>query len=324
MQSGLLYREVTGAGARSSSSVAYRIGAHAHTSPSHLALVDGSIGVTFGELDRRSNQLAKYLGELGAGPEQCVALLLDRSVDFVVAALAVLKSGAAYLPLDSSTPADRAEFILNDAKARLVVSHRGKDRGVGAASARVVEIDGADVKDIAAKSDAAVEFEPALDSLAYIIYTSGSTGQPKGVEITHANLANLIEWHQLAFEVTAQDRASQVAGVGFDAAVWEIWPHLTAGATLHIADETTRRSSQCVEGVAGCPAHHDRLRADGAGGAITPSKLAGSDGAADISHRRRHAASPTGGGVAVRAREQLRSDGMHGGFDVRRGFGGCG
>jgi amino acid adenylation domain-containing protein len=174
-------------------------------------------------------------------------LLLDRSVDFVVAALAVLKSGAAYLPLDSSTPADRAEFILNDAKARLVVSHRGKGRGVGDASARVVEIDGADAGEIAAKSDAAVEFDPVLESLAYIIYTSGSTGQPKGVEITHANLANLIEWHQLAFEVTAQDRASQVAGVGFDAAVWEIWPHLTAGATLHIADETTRCSAQALK-----------------------------------------------------------------------------
>jgi len=84
------------------------------------------------------------------------------------------------------------------------------------------------------------------DSLAYVIYTSGSTGQPKGVEITHANLNNLIQWHQHAFGVTSADRASQVAGVGFDAAVWEIWPTLSAGASLFIADDGTRRSPQAV------------------------------------------------------------------------------
>ncbi len=84
------------------------------------------------------------------------------------------------------------------------------------------------------------------DHLAYIIYTSGSTGQPKGVEITHANLASLVEWHNSEFCVTRQDRASQVAGTGFDAAAWEIWPYLTAGASLHIAADEDRRTPEAL------------------------------------------------------------------------------
>ena len=90
-------------------------------------------------------------------------------------------------------------------------------------------------------------YEPDPESLAYVVYTSGSTGRPKGVEITHANLLNLIDWHQAAFNVTASDRASQVAGLGFDASTWEIWPHLCAGATVSIADEPTRRSPHTLQ-----------------------------------------------------------------------------
>jgi len=106
----------------------------------------------------------------------------------------------------------------------------------------MIELDDADAARIAARPTTYSPVNPDPSSLAYVIYTSGSTGRPKGVEITHANLSNLIDWHQAAFAVTPADRASQVAGLGFDAAVWEIWPHLTAGATLHFADEITRRS----------------------------------------------------------------------------------
>src|SRR5262249_47193247 len=178
-----------------------------------------------------------------------VGLFLERSASFVVAALATLKTGAAYLPLDSSTPADRAASILADAGAPLLLTHRGKTRGWAPGPWRVLEIDGPDATPLPtppARHATRLPGEPAPASLAYVVYTSGSTGRPKGVEITHANLRNLMEWHQAAFRVTAADRASQVAGLGFDAAVWEIWPHLTAGASVHFADEVTRRSPQML------------------------------------------------------------------------------
>jgi amino acid adenylation domain-containing protein len=200
--------------------------------------------LSFGELDEKSNRLARHLTHLGVGTEDCIALLLERSADFVVAALAVLKAGAAYLPLDSSTPAERVAFILGDAGARILISHRRKSAELTGGDWRTIELDGKGQAAIDAES---TEFNPAQtsrDQLAYVVYTSGSTGKPKGVEITHGNLQNLIDWHQEAFDVTAADRASQVAGLGFDAAGWEIWPHLTAGASVHIADEATRRSPQ--------------------------------------------------------------------------------
>jgi amino acid adenylation domain-containing protein len=247
MQSGLLQREpLPGRSASQHSSpapsVASRIAVHAVASPAKSAIIDGNLSVAFADLESRSNQLANYLWEAGAGPESCVAILMERSAQFVVAALAVLKTGAAYLPLDASTPIDRTEFILADAGAKLLLTHRRKARGLSSAQCRVIELDESDAAPIAARPTTYAPIQPDPSSLAYVIYTSGSTGRPKGVEITHANLRNLIDWHKDAFAVTPADRASQVAGLGFDAAVWEIWPHLTAGATLYFADEITRRS----------------------------------------------------------------------------------
>jgi amino acid adenylation domain-containing protein len=253
MQQGLLYREASPAVADAppAKSIAGRIQFQAQLQPRHVAVVDGADSLTYAELDRRANKLANYLLELDARPESCVALLMDRSVDFVVASLAVLKSGAAFLPLDPSTPIERITSILKDAGAKLVVTHRGKagrlvPDALGEDSWQAIEMDSADAGEIEEQPNAGVDFDAGPQSLAYVIYTSGSTGQPKGVEITRGNLSNLIDWHLAAFGVTAQDRASQVAGVGFDAAVWEIWPHLAAGATLFIADEITRRSPQAL------------------------------------------------------------------------------
>ncbi len=133
MQSGLLQREpLPGRSASQHSSptpsVASRITAHAVASPAKPAIVDGNLSITFADLETRSNQLANYLWEAGAGPESCIAILMDRSAQFVIAALAVLKTGAAYLPLDPSTPLDRTEFILADASAKLLLTHRRKSR----------------------------------------------------------------------------------------------------------------------------------------------------------------------------------------------------
>jgi len=225
-------------------SIVGRISGCAVEGAERVAIVDGACALTFKQLDDRSNQLARHLVKLGVGAEDCVALLLERSADFIVSALAVLKAGGAYLPLDSSTPADREAFIVADAGAPLLITHRDKAAAVSVSGCRVIELDGADCIAIDAEATDFEAAEVSSERLAYVIYTSGSTGRPKGVEITHGNLLNLIAWHQQAFGVSAEDRASQVAGLGFDAAGWEIWPHLTAGASLHIADEATRRSPQ--------------------------------------------------------------------------------
>jgi amino acid adenylation domain-containing protein len=232
--------------AESPSSLAARIAHHAAATPQRLAVNDGVTRLSFAELDQQSNQLAAHLLEAGAGPEICVALLLERSAQFIIAALAVLKTGAAYLPLDPSTPTDRVTFILTDAGAPLLLSHRHKAESLPSGAWRIIEIDGPEAAKINARPADSLNIEPAPDFLAYVVYTSGSMGRPKGVEITHANLDNLIRWHQAAFNVTAADHASQVAGLGFDAVAWEIWPHLTAGAAVHIADEMTRRSPQSL------------------------------------------------------------------------------
>ena len=223
-------------------SIPARIARRATIAPNHIAIVDGKAQLTYGEIERQSDLLAARLQEAGAGQEHCIGLFLERSAQFIVAALAVMKSGAAYVPLDSSNPADRVGAILADAGALVLLTDSHKVQSLPAGPWRVIEVDIPDKPG----SITFTKFETDPKSLAYVIYTSGSTGHPKGVEITHASLSNLIDWHQMAFKVTATDRASQVAGLGFDAAVWEIWPYLTAGASLHIADEFTRRSSQAL------------------------------------------------------------------------------
>lgn len=226
------------------SSVMSRIASYATDLPGRPAIVDGSVVLSFGEFESRSNQLAHHLIEAGAGPGSTAVLLFDRSADFVVAALAVMKAGGAYVPVDSSTPADRAAFVIADSSANILLTHRSKARGLATGSARVIELDGAAAPHIARQPDTAPSVEFSLDQLAYLVYTSGSTGRPKGVEITHGNLNCLIDWHQNAFGLTPADRASHVAGLGFDVVQWELWPNLTAGAALHIADEETRRSPE--------------------------------------------------------------------------------
>jgi amino acid adenylation domain-containing protein len=202
--------------------------------------------MTFAELVAQATRLASYLRALGAGPDVPVGLCLERSFDFIVSALAVLVSGAAYLPLDPTWPAARLRTILDGAQAPLLISRGSMTKLAAGSGTLTVDLD-ADAGTI----EGAIENRESLaksvavtpDQLAYIIYTSGSTGEPKGVEVTHDNLLNLIFWHRNAFGITAGDRASHLAGVGFDAAVWEIWPYLTARATLVLVDEQARTSA---------------------------------------------------------------------------------
>ena len=217
----------------------------ANSHPGATALSAGPKRITFGDLAARSTALASCLISLGAKPEVPIALCLERSFDFVVSALAVILSGAAYLPLDPIWPAERIRKILDHAQAPLVIASGGSpgDRIAGSAT-RAVVLDQVAVHAEPSMNLPRVDVTP--ETLAYLIYTSGFTGEPKCVEVTHANLSNLVAWHQSAFAITSRDRASHVAGIGFDAAVWEIWPHLAAGATVVLADEDTRTSADLL------------------------------------------------------------------------------
>lgn len=203
--------------------------------PGAPAVVCGNLSLTYEELELRANRLAYLLQSLGVGPDVVVGLFLTRSVAMVVGALAILKAGGAYLPLDPSYPADRVKFVLDDAKAAVLVTSKCLAPTLSSRREQIVVVDPAGQVPGELSADA-LTVKVSTDNLAYVIYTSGSTGQPKGVELTHGGLLNLIRWHQRAFRVTANDRASQLAALGFDAAVWEVWPYLAAGASVHLGD----------------------------------------------------------------------------------------
>jgi amino acid adenylation domain-containing protein len=216
------------------------------TRPDAIALASGSSTLTYAELNRRANQLAHHLQTLGVGPEKLVALCLERSPEMVVAALAVFKAGGAYVPLDPAAPAERTEMMLRDADVCALVTKSGLAKTslnglLASASFQVVNLED-DAAEIARRPEHAPVVSLTPENLAYVIYTSGSTGQPKGVEVTQGNLSNLLRWHLQAFEVTAEDRASHQAALGFDAAVWEVWPYLAAGASVHFPEDGVRNN----------------------------------------------------------------------------------
>ncbi len=203
--------------------------------PEALAVVDAGVQLTFGQLEGRAGSIARRLQELGVGRGEVVAVFAERSADFVVAALAIVKAGAAYLPLDPGHPADRGAFMLADAGVRVVLVQERLAPGLPSTDAQVVGI--------AEASKGEGAFTPVAvtpDDLAYVIYTSGSTGRPKGVEVEHRGLANLVAWHRRAYTTGPQDRTTLVASPAFDASVWEVWPSLAGGASLHVPDEETR------------------------------------------------------------------------------------
>jgi amino acid adenylation domain-containing protein len=194
--------------------------------PEAPAVVSPQGAISYGELDRRGNGLARRLHRLGVGPETVVAIRLERSAELVVAALAVLKAGGAYLPIDPKQPRDRQVYMLRDSGARLLLTTPDLlDVTLPAESLCV---------DAGESADAPPAVGFCEEQLAYVIYTSGSTGEPKGTDLAHAGLSSLAAWHRQRYGVGAADRATLVAGPGFDASVWEVWPYLAVGAALHV------------------------------------------------------------------------------------------
>jgi amino acid adenylation domain-containing protein len=212
---------------------------NATISPTSLALRAGSDRLTYHELECRSNKLAQYLNGLGVKPGSIVGLYLKRSVEFAVAALAILKTGSAYLPIDIATPGDRLRMMLAGAQASTIVTQSALSGMVSREIQQLVALDSRS-EAIRRCSAEALPVRIAPEDLAYVIYTSGSTGAPRAVAIGHGSLLNLVAWHNRAFGITRADVATQSASTGFDASVWELWPHLAAGACVHVVDEAVR------------------------------------------------------------------------------------
>jgi amino acid adenylation domain-containing protein len=207
--------------------------------PDAIAVTSSHGQLTYRELNALAERLAGQLHASGVGTEMVVGLCVPRSPAMLVGALAIFKAGGAYLPLDPSEPEARLNFMFNDAGVSVVITEQSLKEKMPGANRHVIAVnelgrlaENDDKRGMTPRSGGTIDPK----SLAYVIYTSGSTGTPKGVEIAHESLSNLVAWHQSAFKVIAQDRASCVARVGFDAAVWEIWPYLTAGASLHVPD----------------------------------------------------------------------------------------
>jgi amino acid adenylation domain-containing protein len=225
--------------------VAELVAQQAAANPSAMAVCAGHEVLSYAELDRRANRLANYLRSLGVSRDAAVGLYLERSPAMVVAALAILKAGGAFIPLDPIQPPARLAFMLQDSGARVVVSTTELAQRLPAGSWQVVTLDG-DAEKIAAQSDARPQVTVKPEDLAYIIYTSGSTGQPKGVELVHSGLSNLVAWHLRAFQVTSADRATSLAAMGFDGAVWELWPYLASGASVYLPEERVRSDARAL------------------------------------------------------------------------------
>ncbi|MCX4472652.1 amino acid adenylation domain-containing protein [Micromonospora sp. NBC_01655] len=203
--------------------------------PAAVALRDGAISLSYAELDRRAARLAARLRRAGVGPEHLVGVALPRSADVVVAMLAVLRSGAAYVPLDPAYPPQRLAYLVADSAASVVVTATGLRETLPPGPYTTICVDDPDADAADQRPDDAGTVAPAPGDLAYVIHTSGSTGRPKGAMIEHRSLAAHATWFVQRLGITPADRLLVLASPSFDVFGQEVFPALVAGATLVIA-----------------------------------------------------------------------------------------
>ena len=209
--------------------------AHARRRPTAPALTCGDTTLSYEELNARANRLARLLVARGAGPERLVALVLERSTDLVVAVLAVLKSGAGYVPLDPAHPEERVRQVLAAADPVLVVTHTP----ITAPHQQLV-LDGTDPAASRPADDLGLTVDP--DSVAYVIYTSGSTGTPKGVVVSHHNVGRLLAVSDSRFGFGDDDVHTLFHSYAFDVSVWELWTALGRGGRLVVVPDDVAKS----------------------------------------------------------------------------------
>jgi amino acid adenylation domain-containing protein len=203
--------------------------------PFAIAVSDERHQLTYAELNGWANEVAGRLHELGVGPDALVGIMMERSVEMVVALLGVLKSGGAYVPLDVNYPPERLRLMVEDSGLNVVISQAASEVKLLAPHLEVISLDPDDLT-TAVEAEFDQGSAASAENLAYIIYTSGSTGLPKGVMISHSSLCNHMIWMQKAFPLQQADRVLQKTPMSFDASVWEFYAPLLNGAHLVMAE----------------------------------------------------------------------------------------
>lgn len=206
----------------------------AEQSPDAIAASFGGVSISFRELDQRSNQLAHHLRAVGVTSEALTVICLERSIEMIVAMIAVLKAGGAYVPVDPTYPPERISFMLEDSGATAVITAEKLTRKLRTGAARVIRID-ADGPVVARASDSPFDGGATPESAAYVIYTSGSTGRPKGVVIPHRAVVNFLLAMSRKPGLTSNDTILAVTTLAFDIAALEIFLPLTVGARIELA-----------------------------------------------------------------------------------------
>lgn len=214
-------------------------------SPDAVAVIFAEESLTYQQLNTRANQLAHYLRARQVGPDSLVAIHAERSAEFIVAVLGVLKAGGAYLPLDSECPAERLRSILADAEVAVLICSGHAAVDLESPGRLMLQL-----QTEAAQISAASQLNPVRvntpEHLAYVIYTSGSTGRPKGVCMPHGPLFNLIQWQLAHSPIGVGHRTLQFASFGFDVCFQEIFSTLSAGGTLVMAPAKARKDFACL------------------------------------------------------------------------------
>jgi amino acid adenylation domain-containing protein len=209
--------------------------------PEATAVVFEDRQFSYAELNARANRLAHYLLHQGVLPERLIGISMQRSLEMVVGLLGILKTGAAYVPLDPSYPEERLAYMFDNAQLNVLLTQSELATRTGGAG-QIICLD-ADWSEIEVESDANPNVPISADNLAYVIYTSGSTGRPKGAMNTHRAISNRLLWMQEKYQLTPADRVMQKTPFSFDVSVWEFfWPLIT-GATLVVARPEGHRDS---------------------------------------------------------------------------------